>query len=127
LNAIFERQQDLDANSMAAFTTAGPPSRAAFGDCWEHRLTVIDIRAGEPCIGYPRHIAGEYNTPPEDCGGLRGFYATLDALVDPKHPNHVEVIEWFEGYAPNAIDELPIKYAIGRVITARRNAAKNAS
>jgi hypothetical protein len=24
-----------------------------FGDCWEHRLTVTDIRAGQPGISYP--------------------------------------------------------------------------
>ena len=43
-----------------------------FGDCWEYRLTVTDIRTGDPDFSYPRYIAGERNAPPEDCGGIPG-------------------------------------------------------
>jgi Plasmid pRiA4b ORF-3-like protein len=32
-----------------------------FGDCWEHRLTVTNVRAGEPGMSYPRYIGGERN------------------------------------------------------------------
>jgi len=60
-----------------------------FGDCWEHRLTVTNVRAGNPDLSYPRYIAGERNAPPEDCGGIPGFYETLDAVADPNHPNHL--------------------------------------
>ena len=54
-----------------------------FGDQWEHRLTVTDIRAGEPEVSYPRYIGGERNGPPEDCGGIPGFYEWLEAIADP--------------------------------------------
>ncbi len=54
-----------------------------FGDSWEHRLTVTDIRPGDPDLSYPRYIAGERNAPPEDCGGVPGFYDMLDAAADP--------------------------------------------
>jgi hypothetical protein len=43
-----------------------------FGDSWEHRLTITNIRPGEPGVSYPRYIAGEWNAPPEDCGGIPG-------------------------------------------------------
>jgi len=56
-----------------------------FGDSWEHRLTVTDIHQGEPGISYPRYIGGEWNAPPEDCGGTPGFYETLDAIADREH------------------------------------------
>jgi hypothetical protein len=94
-----------------------------FGDCWEHRLTVTNIRAGDPNLSYPRYIAGERNGPPEDCGGIPGFYDTLDAAANPEHPNHAEATEWLNGYDPNEIDELPIKYALSRIAN-QRNAAK---
>src|SRR5262249_55244761 len=29
-----------------------------FGDCWGHRLTVTDVRAGQHGISYPRYIGG---------------------------------------------------------------------
>ena len=54
-----------------------------FGDGWEHRLTVTNVRQGEPGIGYPRYVAGERNAPPEDCGGIPGFYEQLGILADP--------------------------------------------
>ena len=54
-----------------------------FGDQWEHQLTVTDIRAGEPGVPYPRYVGGERNGPPEDCGGITGFYEWLGAISDP--------------------------------------------
>ena len=94
-----------------------------FGDNWEHRITVTDVRPGEPGVGYPRYIGGERNGPPEDCGGIPGFYDKLQARVDPNHPDHEEIVEWLDDYDPETIEELPIKYALDR-IAARRNAAR---
>jgi Plasmid pRiA4b ORF-3-like protein len=94
-----------------------------FGDCWEHRLTLSGIRAGEPGVAYPRFVAGERNAPPEDCGGIPGFYETLEAAADPTHENYAEAKEWLDDYDPDTLDELPIKYALGR-IAARRKAAR---
>ena len=94
-----------------------------FCDCWEHRLTLTNVRAGDPDLSYPRYVAGERNAPPEDCGGIPGFYETLDAVADPDHPNHAEAKQWLDGYDPEDIDELPIKFALGRIAN-QRNAAK---
>lgn len=94
-----------------------------FGDNWEHRITVTNVRPGEPGVGYPRYIAGKHNGPPEDCGGIPGFYDKLEAKADPDHPDHEEIVEWLRDYDPDLIEELPIKYALGR-IAARRNAAR---
>ena len=94
-----------------------------FGDNWEHRITVTDVRPGEPGVGYPRYIGGERNGPPEDCGGIPGFHDKLEARVDSNHPDHEEIVEWLDDYDPETIEELPIKYALDR-IAARRNAAR---
>lgn len=94
-----------------------------FGDSWEHRIVVTNIRPGDPDIGYPRYIGGEWNAPPEDCGGFPGFYNLLDALADEDHPDHAELSEWAGDYDPKALDVRAIKTALGR-IAARRKAAK---
>jgi len=94
-----------------------------FGDSWEHRLTVTDIRQGDAAVSYPHYVGGEWAGPPEDCGGIPGFYAMLDALADPKHPEHADVAEWLDEYDPKHIDELPLKIVLGRIAN-RRNAAK---
>lgn len=94
-----------------------------FGDSWEHRLTLTNIRPGDPEIEYPRYIAGEHAAPPEDCGGLPGFYSALEALGDPNHPDHAEIVDWLDGYDPDTIDELVLKIALSR-IARRRNPVK---
>jgi hypothetical protein len=94
-----------------------------FGDSWENRLTITGVRPGDPHASYPRYVGGERNAPPEDCGGIPGFYDMLDALADPDHPNHADAIEWADDYDPDTVDELPIKYALLRIAN-RRNAAK---
>lgn len=94
-----------------------------FGDSWEHRLTFTDVRLGDPDVEYPRLIAGERAAPPEDCGGLPGFYNALDVLADPQHADHAEMTEWFGDYDPEDMDEEIVGFALSR-IARRRNAAK---
>lgn len=93
-----------------------------FGDSWEHLLTISDVNPGTPGTAYPRFVAGERDCPPEDCGGIPGFYEMLKALSDPKHPDHADVAEWLDDYDPEDLDVLPLEVALGR-IAARRNAA----
>ncbi len=35
-----------------------------FRDCWEHRLTITDVRAGQPDVSYPRYIGGRETDHP---------------------------------------------------------------
>lgn len=93
-----------------------------FGDNWEHSLIVSDVRSGDPGTAYPRFIEGERDCPPEDCGGIIGFYEMLEARADPNHPDHTEITEWLDEYDPDELDVFPIQVALGR-IAARRNAA----
>lgn len=60
---------------------------------------------------------------PDDCDGIPGCYTTLDAMADPKHPQHIEVMEWLDEHDPNYIDELPLTFALLRIAD-RRNAAR---
>lgn len=94
-----------------------------FGDDWIHRLILTNICQGDPDTEYPRFVAGEGAAPPEDCGGVHGFYEKLNILGDPTHPDHGEIQEWLIDYDPNDIDELVIKIGLSR-IARRRNAAR---
>lgn len=93
-----------------------------FGDTWEHSLIVSDVRSGDPATAYPRFIGGERDCPPEDCGGIPGFYEMLQARADTNHPDHAEITEWLDEYGPDELEVFPIQVALGR-IAARRNAA----
>ena len=80
-----------------------------FGDSWEHQVVVEKRLAPEPGHAYPACLAGERHGPPEDCGGLPGFYNLLDAISDPAHEEHEELLDWLgDGFDPEAfsVDEV---------------------
>jgi hypothetical protein len=65
-----------------------------FGDSWEHAILLEKIL---PRIGValpPRCVTGKRACPPEDCGGIYGYYHLLDVLEDPQHPEHESLAEW---------------------------------
>lgn len=68
-----------------------------FGDSWEHELLVEKCLASEPGCAYPACLAGERNGPPEDCGGIPGFYNLLEAISDPQHEDHQDLLDWVGG------------------------------
>src|SRR3546814_6068467 len=35
--------------------------------------------------------------PPEDCGGIPGFYDFLEAITDPQHPDYEDRLDWYGG------------------------------
>jgi hypothetical protein len=69
-----------------------------FGDSWEHTITVEKILAPQAGVAYPLCSGGERNGPPEDCGGIPGFYNLLEALADPDHPEHEDMQDWIGGF-----------------------------
>lgn len=68
-----------------------------FGDSWDHTLLVEKQLAGEASIAYPICIGGKLNCPPEDCGGIPGFYQLLDIINNKRHPERQEMLEWLGG------------------------------
>jgi len=65
-----------------------------FGDDWYHRVVVERIRPKEAGVRYPRCLAGKRRCPPEDCGGIWGYADLLEAVRDPNHERHEELVEW---------------------------------
>ncbi|MBA4370586.1 MAG: hypothetical protein C0418_03285, partial [Coriobacteriaceae bacterium] len=35
--------------------------------------------------------------PPEDCGGIPGFAEFVEAMADPRHPEHAALKRWYGG------------------------------
>lgn len=76
-----------------------------FGDDWLHDILVEKLMNPEPGKQYPICCAGKRACPPEDCGGPWGYYNLLEAVGDPSHPEHEELLEWVGGeYDPEAFD-----------------------
>ena len=76
-----------------------------FGDSWEHVLLVEKILPPEPDQQYPLCIKGRRACPPEDVGGVWGYYYFLEAIQNPDHPEHEDYLEWIsEEFDPEAFD-----------------------
>jgi len=75
------------------------------GDNWEHEVLFEKTLPPEPGVRYPVCIGGKRACPPEDCGGIWGYYGLLEALRDPKHPEHEDLTEWVGGeFDPDEFD-----------------------
>ena len=91
-----------------------------FGDNWELRLTATDVRQREPNVSYPRYIDGERNGPPEDCGGIYGFYDKLEARRDRRHPDHRDVSRWLGNYDAAKIDTFRMRHFLAQIAKRRK-------
>jgi hypothetical protein len=70
-----------------------------FGDGWEHDVTVKKVSAlTRP--PRPRCVAGARACPPEDCGGSGGYESLLEALANPRHPEHQALVSWSGNFKP---------------------------
>ena len=76
-----------------------------FGDSWEHELRIEKTLPREGGKRYPVCLTGKRACPPEDCGGIWGYADFLEAIHDPKHPEHDEMLAWVGGeFDPDAFD-----------------------
>ena len=76
-----------------------------FGDGWRHRLVVEKVSDPDPGTRYPVCLAGRRACPPENCGGPRGYQGLLEAISDPSHPEHDDMLEWIgSGFDPEVFD-----------------------
>ena len=68
-----------------------------FGDSWEHVVLLEKISDSKEKAPAPRCLKGKNACPPEDCGGIYGFYEMQEVLKDPDHPECEDIIEWLGG------------------------------
>jgi len=76
-----------------------------FGDSWEHVVLLEKILEPEDGQAYPVCIKGKRACPPENCGGLWGYYNLLEILENPKDEEYEGMLEWVGGKIdPEAFD-----------------------
>jgi hypothetical protein len=52
------------------------------GDSWEHSIVLEKLLPADPKLKYPVCLGGQRACPPEDCGGIPGFYDLVMAGED---------------------------------------------
>jgi hypothetical protein len=76
-----------------------------FGDSWDHEVLCEGVVRAEPKVRYPLCLEGERACPLEDCGGIWGYADFVQAIQDPDHEQHEELLEWVGGsFDPEEFD-----------------------
>ena len=85
------------------------------GDSWRHDITLLDTIEGS--LGEKvACVAGARACPPEDCGGVGGYYHLMEALANPENEDHEMLLEWVGNrYDPEAFDLERVNRALKRL------------
>jgi hypothetical protein len=76
-----------------------------FGDSWYHEVLFEGVVRADPKAKYPLCLEGKRACPPEDCGGIWGYPDFVEAIQNPDHERHEELLEWVGGsFDPEAFD-----------------------
>jgi hypothetical protein len=91
-----------DERKVRLFTVLGKVGSKAvytydYGDNWDHSISVEKILQPEEGRTYPVCVAGKRRCPPEDCGGISGYYNLLETISDPEHEDYEDMVEWIGG------------------------------
>lgn len=92
-----------------------------FGDSWLHTVKVEAVATADPEATYPRLLDAEGACPPEDCGGPWGYARYLEAIADPNHEDHDDMIErGGPGFDPSVVDEATIRNQLAALARRRK-------
>ena len=84
-----------------------------FGDNWQHVILVEKVLPAETDVRYPRCLTGRRACPPEDVGGVWGYQEFLEAIGNPEHEQHEELLDWVDGeFDPTAFDLAAVNAAL---------------
>lgn len=87
-----------------------------FGDSWEHDITVEKVLPRVSVPDCPTCVTGRRACPPEDVGGVSGYDNFVEAMSDPSHPDHDDMVEWYgEDFDPAAFDTEAVNRLLHRL------------
>ena len=95
-----------------SFVKRYSPNESAIGK----RILVEKILPIDMALKHPVCLKGKGACPPEDVGGVWGYYGFLEAIHDPNHEEHDSYLEWIGGeFDPEAFDLDAVNKALKRL------------
>jgi hypothetical protein len=86
------------------------------GDFWEHALIIERVAAPLSDVQYPQFLGGERRCPPEDCGGVPGYYEFLENIASKQRGKRKGALDWYGGpYDPDDIEQSKVIAALGKI------------
>ncbi len=97
-----------------------------FGDGWLHDVELEETFSKE--LKFATCIDGRRKCPPEDVGGLGGFYNFLQASQNSKHPMHREWMDWYgKSFDPDEFDSLRVDVKLRKIRIPKPRSLKDQS
>jgi hypothetical protein len=88
-----------------------------FGDDWRHEIVVEKILPPGEGVGFALCVDGKRACPPEDCGGPWGYMNFVDAIGDPSHEEHEQLLEWVGGeFDPEDFDPEEVSKRLRKIV-----------
>lgn len=82
-----------------------------FGDGWEHQIEYEGEHDKQPKQKYPSCLDGKRACPPEDVGGIPGYYNFVETIQDPESEDHESMLIWVGGhYNPDEFNPKKVKF-----------------
>lgn len=82
-----------------------------FGDDWLHSVRLEKIEPRDKKRTYPICLSGRRSCPPEDCGGIHGYFHFLEAIKNPDHEEHQHMLKWVGGsFDPEHFEPKSVKF-----------------
>ena len=89
--------------------SVAPQSQGPLTEAGEHRIIVEKVKPAGQHTSYLEFLGGERRCPPEDCGGIPGYYDFLDKITAKQGKRRKAALDWYGGpYDPDDIDEQQI-------------------
>jgi hypothetical protein len=98
-----------------------------FGDSWKHELVLEESRYFNPELRTALAcLEGERARPPEDVGGIPGYFEFCTALKDPSHEEHESFMEWAGGdYDSEQFDSESVNWELMKYLRWSRDRYQN--
>lgn len=87
-----------------------------FGDSWDHDLVLEKILEKDQNVNSPLCLEGAMACPPEDCGGIGGYYDMLETIKNPEDPEYENILDWLgDEFDPEDFDLEKINKRLKRI------------
>ncbi len=87
-----------------------------FGDSWWHELVLEKILENDNKVKTPICLDGAMACPPEDCGGIGGYYNMLEIIKNPDDSEYKDMIDWLDDeFDPEKFDLEAINKKLKRI------------
>jgi hypothetical protein len=79
-----------------------------YGDGWQLDVVLENILPRTPRITYPVCLGGELSGPPEDCGGIPGYYECIKAVKEKD--NSEDLLTWLGKWKPDNFNPHRVRF-----------------